>query len=84
MKNILERRAVMFDLDFWIHVLCTIVAMNLYKYLYLKFFTNGTLRIDHSDPDAGLYHITIKDIDTVSKKKRIVLKVDSNAKLSQK
>ena len=45
--------------------------------------TCGTLRIDHSNPEKDVYRFDIGDIDSLSKKKRIVLKVDNNADLSQ-
>lgn len=46
--------------------------------------TNGTLKIDHSNPEKDIYRIEIDDLDSLNKKKRIVLKVDHNADLSQK
>lgn len=46
--------------------------------------TAGTLMIDHSDPIKDLYRFEIKDLDGLSKKKRIVLSVDNNADLSRK
>ena len=45
---------------------------------------SGTLRIDHSNPEKDVYRFDIDDLDELSKKKRIVLKVDNNANLSQK
>lgn len=44
---------------------------------------SGTLKIDHSNPAKDVYRIDIKDLDTISRRKRIVLKVDNNADLSQ-
>ena len=45
----------------------------------------GTLRIDHTDPEKDLYRIDIDgNFDNISKEKRIILKVDNNADLSQK
>lgn len=45
----------------------------------------GTLRIDHTDPEKDLYRIDINgNFDNISKEKRIVLKVDNDANLSQK
>lgn len=45
--------------------------------------TAGTLRIDHSNPEKDVYRFDIDNIDSLSKKKRILLKVDNNASLSQ-
>lgn len=44
----------------------------------------GVLRIDHSDPDKDVYRLEIDKIDDISKKKRVLLKVDNHANLSQK
>ena len=45
----------------------------------------GTLRIDHTNPEKDLYRIDIDgNFDNISKEKRIVLKVDNDANLSQK
>jgi len=44
----------------------------------------GTLRIDHSNPEKDVYRFEIDNLDRLSKKHRIVLKVDNNADLSQK
>ena len=44
----------------------------------------GVLRIDRSNPDKDVYRLEIDKIDDISKKKRVVLKVDNHADLSQK
>ena len=46
--------------------------------------SSGTLRIDHTNPEKDVYRIEIDDLDKLSKKKRIILKVDNRADLSQK
>lgn len=43
----------------------------------------GVLRIDHSNPDKDVYRIEIDDLDKLSKKKRVYLRVDHNADLRQ-
>ena len=45
--------------------------------------SEGTLRIDHSNLKKDIYRIEIADLDKLSKKKHVVLKVDNNANLSQ-
>lgn len=42
----------------------------------------GVLKIDHSNPDKDRYLFDIKDLDKLSKRKKILLKVDNNADLS--
>ena len=54
---------------------------NCIFYLRSRF---GVLRIDHSNPDKDVYRLEIDKIDDISKKNRVVLKVDNNADLSQK
>ena len=44
----------------------------------------GVLRIDHSSSEKDVYRFEIDNLDVLSKKKFIVLKVDNNANLSQK
>jgi hypothetical protein len=45
---------------------------------------SGMLRIDHSNPAKDIYRVEIEDLDILSKKKRVILKVDNHADLSQK
>ena len=44
---------------------------------------SGTLRIDHSNPLKDIYRLEIDDLDKLTRKTRVVLKVDHNADLSQ-
>ena len=50
----------------------------------IRYRKAGTLRIDHSNPEKDVYRIEIDDLDGLSKKKHVILKVDNNANLSQK
>lgn len=50
----------------------------------IRYWKAGTLRIDHSNPEKDVYRIEIDDLDGLSKKKHVILKVDNNANLSQK
>jgi hypothetical protein len=43
----------------------------------------GTLKIDHSDPEKDLYRFEIEDLDGLSKRRAIRLKVTNTADLSQ-
>ena len=51
---------------------------------YWRKRTAGTLRIDHSNPEKDIYRFEVDDLDNISKKKEIILKIDNNANLSQK
>lgn len=44
---------------------------------------SGTLRIDHSNPDKDLYRFEIDDLDKLDSQKKVLLKIDHNANLSQ-
>lgn len=48
-----------------------------------KIRTAGTLKIDHSNPEKDVYRLEIDDLECLSKKHKIVLKVDNRANLSQ-
>lgn len=65
-------------------VLGFVLAMliNIVERLILK--PHGTLRIDHSNPEKDIYRFEINNLDSLDKKKRIVLKIDHHADLSQK
>lgn len=45
--------------------------------------SSGIFRIDHSDPEKDVYRFEIGDLDELDKKKRLILKIDHNADLSQ-
>ena len=42
----------------------------------------GVLKIDRSNPEKDVYRFEIDDLDSLHKKKRIVLKVDNDAAIS--
>ena len=44
---------------------------------------SGTLKIDRHDPEKDVYRLEIDNLDDLSKKKIVVLKVDTKANLSQ-
>ena len=48
----------------------------------LYFKNDGALKIDHSDSKKDVYRIEIGDLDVLSHKKHIVLKVENDANLS--
>ena len=48
-----------------------------------EFRTFGTLQIDHSNPKKDIYRIVFNKFVDLSKKKKVVLRVDNDADLSQ-
>ena len=65
-------------------ILCLLIGSFVTWIIFSCKTTYGTLRIDHSNPEKDVYRFDVDDIDKLSKKKRIVLKVDNNADLSHK
>lgn len=46
-------------------------------------FISGTFLIDRSDPQKDICRLEVIDIDKISKKKYITIKIQTDAKLSQ-
>lgn len=63
--------------------IAVLLACPIYRWIANHLFTSGTLKIDSSNPEKDVYRFEIDDLDKLSKKSRIVLKVDRNADLSQ-
>lgn len=71
-------------MEFWIgSAIGVIVGSIVTNILYLIKRTYGTLKIDHSNPAKDVYRIHIDDLEVLSKKNRILLKVDNDADFSQ-
>lgn len=62
-------------------ILGAILANVIFRFKNASF---GMLLIDHSNPDKDVYQINLDGIPDLSKKKRVMLKVNNNADLSQK
>ena len=45
---------------------------------------HGVLRIDHSNPEKVRFLFEVGDLDSLSDKREIVLRIDHNADLSQR
>lgn len=56
-----------------------IIISILFNFLKTSY---GVLKIDISDSEKEMYRICLDDLDDLKNKKRIMLKVDSNADLS--
>lgn len=63
-------------------VLVGIIIASLFR--WNPWTTTGTLRIDHSNPKKDLYRFEINNLDNLKNKKRVVLRIDHHADLSQK
>lgn len=69
-----------------LEIICGILVGIIIAYLFRwnPWTTTGILRIDHSNPQKDLYRFEINNLDTLKHKKRVVLKIDHHADLSQK
>lgn len=66
-------------------IIVGMIATGVFSAVFRKLRTAcGTLKIDHSNPEKDVYRLDIGDLDKLSNKKRVVLKVDNRADLSQK
>lgn len=69
-------------MNIWLTI-AAIVSLSIgLSYLYLRLRKDGTLRIDQSNPEKDLYRFDINDLESLSKKKYIVIRVDNQADLS--
>lgn len=70
-------------MEYGIYLALVVVTAIIVKIVLDRRSTMGTLMIDHSDPEKDRYLFDLGDnLDKLSKKKRIILKVDNNADLS--
>lgn len=69
-------------MNIWL-IIAAVVSLSIgLSYLYLRLRKDGTLRIDQSNPEKDLYRFDINDLESLSKKKYIVIRVDNQADLS--
>lgn len=72
-------------MEYVVFILGVLFGTFMGGFIFIRRTSSGTLKIDHSDPEKDKYLFVIDgELDQLSKKKRVVLKVDNNADLSQK
>ena len=69
-------------MDLCVGILIGLVISSMF--FWNPWTTKGTLRIDHSNPEKDTYRFEINDLDRLSKKKKIIVRIDHHANLSQK
>lgn len=69
-------------MDFWIVIAVFVLGVAI-GMVVISRFSDGVIRIDHSDPEKDVYRLEINNLDNLSRKKRVVLKVDNHAYLSR-
>lgn len=60
-----------------------VIGLVVATIIYFFFETIGVLRIDHNNPEKDIYRLEIDNLDKLNGKKRIILKIDHYANLSQ-
>lgn len=70
-------------MEYVLYLVVLAVVMVIVRIVQDKIRTAGTLKIDHSNPEKDVYRLEIDDLEGLSKKHKIVLKVDNRANLSQ-
>lgn len=71
-------------MSIWIFLLGFIFGGVVYPLILMCLGTSGTIRIDRSNPDKDVYRLELDSLESLPRMKRIILKVDSHADLSQK
>lgn len=61
---------------FTLGVLCGAIISNLFYFLRTA---SGTLKIDFSNPEKDVYRLELDNLDSLAKKKRVILNVDRKA-----
>ena len=69
-------------MEYFILVLGLIIGGVLVRIIHIRNTAVGVLLIDHSDPERDIYQINIENLDILSKKKQVLLKVNNTAKLT--
>lgn len=64
----------------WLFVLIGFIMGSIV--VRIIFSSSGTLKIDRSNPEKDIYRLDINDLDNISTKRYVVLKVDNHADLS--
>lgn len=71
---------VKFLIGFIIGVIVEAIVSLIFKFFRSAF---GTLKIDNSNPEKDVYRFVVDDLDNLSKKKYVELKIERGADLSQ-
>lgn len=71
---------VKFFIGFVIGVIAEAIVSLIFRYFRSAF---GTLKIDNSNSEKEIYRFVVNDLDELSKKKYVELKIERGADLSQ-
>lgn len=68
-------------MEYFAFILGLIIGSLIVLIFHRRITASGELLIDHTDPEKDIYRINIDNLDDLSKKKQVILKVDNNARL---
>lgn len=68
-------------MEYFAFILGLIIGGLIVLIFHHRITASGELLIDHTDPEKDIYRINVNDLDDLSNKKRVILKVNNNAKL---
>ena len=63
--------------------MCGVVAGIVISIIWSRTHACGTIEVDCSDPDKDVYRLVVNDLKSLTKKRRIVFKVNRNAHFSR-
>ena len=67
-----------------IYFFCGLIVGVIVSIICIRISKAGILRIDHFSSEKDIYRFEISNLDSLSDKKYIILKLDNDADLSQK
>lgn len=68
-------------MEYFTFILGLIIGGLIVLIFHHRIAASGELLIDHTDPEKDIYRINVNNLDDLSKKKQVILKVDNNARL---
>lgn len=68
-------------MEYFAFILGLIIGSLIVLIFQHRITASGELLIDRTDPEKDIYRINVNNLDDLSKKKQVILKVDNNAKL---
>lgn len=68
----------------WGYVISMIIGAIVGCMLMKAYLTKGVLQIDKNDPERDVYRLCIDELESLDRKKYVMLKVDKHANVTQK
>ena len=68
------------EIVYWI---CGVIVGIICSILWSRAHVCGTIEVDCSDPDKDVYRLVVNDLKSLTRKRRIVFKVNRNAHFSR-